>query len=243
MKIETILQSLGLQKHEISLYLALLELGNASIADLVRQTRLHRPVVYTWLDSLIHKDLASLSIKGKRKIYFAESPKKLQALVQDLSVCLEDSLPELVGKYEKHEAEKPKVKFFHGKNVVRSVYEDVLDSCKRGNIFYRYESPKSFLIQDAMLPPAYFERICKNKEIQKFIITNEKTLKTKKPVPERKAKAVPASLDIFDYDITQIVYKNKVAFIDLPGSTAWIVENERFARFQERLFRLLFEKL
>ena len=55
--------------------------------------------------------------------------------------------------------------------------------------------------------------------------------------------AVSASLDIFDYDVTQIIYKNKVAFIDLPTSTAWIVENERFARFQERLFRLLFEKL
>lgn len=243
MKIETVLHSLGLQKHEITLYLALLELGNATIADLTRHTHLHRPMVYTWLDSLIEKNLAAFSFKGKRKIYFAESPKKLESLIRDLSTGLTDSLPELIGKYEKHEAQKPKIKFFEGKRMITLVYEDVLNTCKRGDVFYRYESPKAFLIQDAILPPAYFERICKNKEIQKFIITNEKTLKTKKPVPERKAKAVPASIDIFDYDITQIIYNNKVAFLDLAASTAWVIESERFAHFQERLFRLLFEKL
>lgn len=242
MNIQPLLQKLGLHAHESAIYLAILEQGQASIADIVRATKLERPTVYRWLPELLNKHLLSFAIKGKRKIYAAESPEKFLKLSEQVTKEVEQNLPDLMKLYA-HSNSRPTIQFFQGDNVVQLVYEDVLATCKRGDVFYRYESPKDYKKNDQGLPPEYFYRICKRKEIQKYVITNESTAKTKQSVMERVNKYVPESYDIFNYDITQIIYKTKVAFIDFNSHTAWIITNAQFAKFQKQLFKLLFKKL
>ncbi len=242
MEIKRLLLRLGLHPHEVSLYLALLELGAASVADIAKQSRLHRPTVYQFLPRLIERNLVSLTPKGKRKIYSAESPQQLKNVFAQMGNTLEHLLPDLINTYDNRNP-RPKMKFFEGEKVVTWLYEDVLATCKKGDVFYRYESPHNYIKNDTHLPPAYFERICRKKEIEKFVITNEKTAKTKPPVIERISKAIPAAYDIFEYDITQIVYNNKVGFIDFNTNTGWIIESATFAKFQRQIFKLLFRKL
>lgn len=236
------LERLGLHAYEAKIYLALLDLGTASITDLVRATGLHRPIVYQWLDSLTKKHLIAFSPKKRGKLYYAEPPERLQQQLQDVAKDFASILPALKNKYEGH-VHQPKVRYFAGEDVVTAVYEDVLATCQTGDVFYRYESPRDYKKFDAWLPPAYFERVCKRKEIEKYIITNEKTARTKKRVLERVERAVPTNFDPFEYDITQIIYQHKVAFIDFETKTAWIIESPRFATFQRQLFKLLFNKL
>ena len=119
----------------------------------------------------------------------------------------------------------------------------MLATCKKGDVFYRYESPKDYKKNDRHLPSAYIERICHKKEIQKFVITNEKTAQNKPRVIERVSKFVPKVFDFFEYDITQIIYNNKVAFVDFNTNTAWIIESAPFAKFQRQIFKLLIGKL
>jgi predicted transcriptional regulator len=242
MEIQQILTSLGLQKNESVLYMTLLEKGTASIAEIVQITGIHRPIVYKLLPALVQKNLVLISVRGKRKLYSAESPHHLKMLAEKVNTELDKLLPDLVGLYDNRNP-RPKIKFFEGEKVVAWVYEDVLATCKKGDIFYRYESPKDYAKNDKHLPPGYFDRICHKKEIQKFIITNEKTARNKPRVLERISKFVPEKYDLFEYDITQIVYNNKVAFVDFNSTTAWIIENASFAKFQRQLFKLLFEKL
>ena len=59
----------------------------------------------------------------------------------------------------------------------------------------------------------------------------------------RLIKTVPAKYDLFSYDITQLIYKDKVAFIDFGSLSAAIIENPTFAEFQRKIFKLLFDKL
>ena len=242
MEIHDLLETLGLQNQESKLYLAILEKGSASIADITKMSGLHRPTVYKLLPKLIQKNLVSISISGKRKLYSAESPHRLKTLAENVSTELDKVLPELIGMYDNRNP-RPKIKFYEGEKVVSWVYEDVLSTCKKGDIFYGYESRKDYAKNDRHLPYGYFERICHKKEIQKFVITNEKTAKNKPNVIERVSHFVPAKYDLFEYDISQIVYNNKVAFIDFNTNTAWIIENPTFAKFQRQVFKLLFGKL
>jgi len=242
MEIKDLLNTLGLSEQESTLYLAILEKGSVSIADMTKLTGLHRPTVYKILPILSQKNLVSVSISGKRKLYSAESPHRLKTLAENVNAELDKVLPDLIGMYDNRNP-RPKIKFYEGEKVISWVYEDVLATCKKGDIFYRYESPKDYAKNDQHLPPAYFERICHKKEIQKFVITNEKTAKNKPKVIERISHFVPTKYDLFEYDITQIVYNNKVAFIDFNSNTAWIIENAMFAKFQRQVFKLLFGKL
>ncbi len=242
MKSEQYLANIGLSAYQVKIYLALLDLGTANISELVRATQLHRPIVYQQLELLLEKQLVSFSPKKRGKIYYAESPERLQLHVDAMTKQFQELLPELKEKYV-GKTRQPKMRYFSGEDVVTVIYSDVLETLKKGEVFYRYESPKDYKKFDEWLPPEYFERICKRKEIEKFVITNEKTFQTKKKVMEKVERHVPAKFDPFLYDITQIIYGEKVAFIDFESKTAWIIENQRFALFQRQLFRLLFQSL
>jgi predicted DNA-binding transcriptional regulator len=233
MRLEKYLVQVGVHPQQARVYAALLDLGTGTASDLVRATKLHRPVVYQALDGLLAQSLITFSPKKRGKVYAAESPEKLQQQLDKLTQQFNEILPELKQRYSGN-SRRPQMKYFAGEDVVTAVYEDVLATCQKGDMFYRYESPKDYKKFDEWLPPAYFERICHRKEIDKWVITNEKTKRTKKRVLERIERAVPDNFDPFEYDITQIIYNHKVA---------WIIESPRFAKFQRQLFKLLFQRL
>ncbi len=239
---KNVLTQIGLHEYEQRIYMALLDMGSARISDIVSHVALHRPTVYKHIKKLQEYHLVVTTCIGKRIYYSAASPDILNIMVNKIQERVHNVLPELHDKYEAVSG-KPTMQWFQGERVITWVYEDVLATCKKGDVLYRYESPKDFTAIDEYLPPEYFERVCRKKEIDKFVITNEKTAKTKKQVLERVTKYVPVDFDIFDYDITEIIYADKVAFLDITHRTAWIVEASSFAHFQKRLFQLLFQKL
>lgn len=236
------LSQIGLHTHEQKIYLTLLDLGSTSLTTLVDKTKLHRPTVYKHIKILQEKHLVSYTFIGKRKFYSATSPETLNHIAQNIPETIEHIVSTLKPRYER-QVKKPHIQWFQGADVATWIYQDVLSSCKKGDIFYRYESPKNYKDMDMYLPKEYFNRVCKKKEIEKFVITNEKTAKTKPSVLERKSTYVPKSFDVFEYDITQIIYSDKVAFIDFQNKLGWIVQSGSFAYFQKQLFRLLFSHL
>jgi DNA-binding transcriptional regulator GbsR (MarR family) len=233
---------LGISKHAEHIYITLIDIGQSSISTLVRSTGLHRPTVYTHIKELEKFELISTSKVGKRIFYFAQSPDRLRTMATELPKDVDTFIKEIRPTYERTHG-KPELRWYQGDDVVTWVYDDVLSKLKKGDMFYRYESPKDYYAFDEYLPSEYFERVCSKKEIEKFVITNEKTATKKKTVLERVSRSVPMNVDIFDYDITQIIYEDTVAFIDFENKTGWIVENSRFAHFQKRLFQLLFKTL
>lgn len=233
---------LGISKHAKDIYLALIDIGQANISTIVRHTGLHRPTVYTHMQELESLELIGTTKVGKRIYYFAQNPDRLRSIASQLPLDVESFVKDVLPTYQRTHG-KPELLWYQGEDVVTWVYDDVLSKLKKGDEFYRYESPKDFHVFDTYLPSAYFERVCSKKEIDKYVITNEKTATQKKAVLERVTRSVPLQFDIFDYDITQIIYADTVAFIDFENKTGWIVENSRFAHFQKRLFQLLFKRL
>lgn len=119
------LKSAGMGTKEAGCYLALLELGEASMGELVKKSKLKRTTLYDVLDSLKEKNLVSLSKKGKRVTYVAESPKKLIESIDENKRNLEKLLPELLSVANSI-TNKPKVRYFEGVEGVKEVYRDVL---------------------------------------------------------------------------------------------------------------------
>ena len=57
------------------------------------------------------------------------------------------------------------------------------------------------------------------------------------------SKMIPPHEDPFTYDIAMLIYGTKVAYVDYKEEMALVIDNPRFAKFQERLFRSLFNRL
>ncbi len=241
MENKDILTKIGLSETESVIYASLLEHGSGTVSAISKNTGMHRPRIYSTLPALVSKGLISLVPKGKQKQYIAESPQKLKILVDDIAHNFERQLADLETFYATKE-KRPIVKFLLGRKGIVFVYEDLLSTLKRGDVFYRFSSSKNERKQDWYVPKNYRERR-DQKKIERFVITNERTQGKKKPRLERYIKVVPKEYDLWEYNITQLIYGHKVAFVDYNTETAIIIENPIIAEFQRKIFKLLFSKL
>ncbi len=55
--------------------------------------------------------------------------------------------------------------------------------------------------------------------------------------------STPKKYDLFDDNISKVIYKNKVAIIDYNTMTSFVIEDLKFAKFEAKLFKLLFKFL
>lgn len=135
MIVENLLQ-FGLNEKEISVYLSLISLGPAPVRLIAKQAAVNRGTSYDILKSLIELGLVSYYKqyqKSDRRQYFvAEPPQKILDAIENKKRSLETvklqmakSLPELESIYEKSGA-RPVVKYYEGKEGLRTILEDVL---------------------------------------------------------------------------------------------------------------------
>lgn len=241
-KIKDLLNKLGLSDAEVSVYLYLLERGSPlSVSDMAKGISSFRPIVYKALGLLLDRGMVTATVKGKRKLYLAEHPEKIRAMLKDVSIDIEETLPDLEDIYRAPK-DKPTIKFLEGKKGITFVYTDIVDSLKRGDAFYRYTSSVDLDKAKKYLPKDYREKR-DNKNIERYVIRSKSTESDIKPDLNRNTKVVPSDFDLFDQNIIQLIYGSKVAIIDLNTETSFIIDNEKFADFQKKIFKLLYSKL
>ncbi|OGZ07168.1 MAG: hypothetical protein A3D65_05180 [Candidatus Lloydbacteria bacterium RIFCSPHIGHO2_02_FULL_50_13] len=238
------LEKLGLGERESAVYLALLEYGSSSVSELSRRTGLYRTMIYDALGGLLGEGLVTVSPKGKYKVYAAESPKKLEGKFLELSNRFDEEIAKLSALHRSPEVCRPIVKYIEGQKGIMSIHDDIVTTLKRGDIYYRYSSSK---IAHNELRTNYLSKkyrvLRDQKQLERRVITNLPNKLQKRPRLEREVKAVPPDFDLFEYNISQIIYGNKVAVIDYNTETAVVIENPVIAKFQQKIFELLFRKL
>ncbi|MBI5466614.1 MAG: hypothetical protein HY975_00150 [Candidatus Kerfeldbacteria bacterium] len=235
------LRALGLAQAEAVIYIALLQNGAQHVSGLARLTRLYRPTIYRALTSLEQRQLLTEETVGRRTMYAAEAPKNLRGVAEALTQGVAGTITELEALRQPQAV--PSVRTYHGRAGIGRVYEEIVDATKRGGVIYRYESPRDHHRSKTYYPPRYRERAIRAREIEKFVITNEKTHRNRRSVLERLSRFVPAKVDSFDYDVTMVIYSGGLAIIDYQTETATLIVNSRLANFQRQLFRLLFDQL
>ena len=239
---QRILEKIGLNKHESSIYLALLELGPSHIAQISEKSSIHRPLIYKALPSLIDRKLVTQTKRGKRTIFMAEPPNRLETLFDDLKIDFFEILPDLEDQYSNNEL-KPRVRFLEGRDGTKRIFDDIVRSLKKGDVFYRYSSNRDGQEKKDKYVPRGYRKMRDEKKLERQVITNESTAQHKIAKLDRFVKIMPNDFGSFDHNVTEIVYGDKIAFIDYNSETAMIIESKRIADFQQHIFKMLYEKL
>jgi len=132
------LENLGLQEYEAKIYLALLELGRASVMQISRLAGLNRTTGYDILERLSLRGLVGRSGSGKKRLYIAEPPSRLKIFLEEKKrTCekrlsaLEELMPELGSIYKTDL--KPVIKFAEGRKEMEKMYYGVLEA--KGSIY------------------------------------------------------------------------------------------------------------
>jgi len=239
------LQKLGFTPHESAVYLTLLSHGKMGVSEIARKTGYYRTVIYDALGGLLREELVGVSPKGKYKVYTAESPKKLEKKFLELSNHFDDEIVALSALNKSSEIARPVVKYLEGRKGIVSIHDDIVETLEKGDIYYRYSSSNVHNAPDVR--PKYLSKkyrlLRDRKKLERKVITNAPNKAQKHARLEREIKVVPPDFDLFEYNVSQVIYGDKVAVIDYNTETAVVIENETIAKFQQKIFELLFRKL
>lgn len=138
MALERDLLAVGLAPKEATVYVAVLELGAASVQAIAQRAGIVRPTTYVILERLAKKGLVS-KVTGpdaKKMLFSAEDPSRLERYVEQQEREVEqrrkqlvELIPELRSAYASGE-EKPRVRLFEGKEGLRVLQEEFVKAGK-----------------------------------------------------------------------------------------------------------------
>ncbi|MBI4439865.1 hypothetical protein HY638_02745 [Candidatus Woesearchaeota archaeon] len=143
-----ILEEIGLTKTEIKIYLALLKLGQSTTTNIVRKAEIHASKVYEFLDKLIQKGLVSYVIKSNKKYFTASDPSIIKEFLHEKVSEINEQEKEIdmilprLAEIRREAEETIHSEIYEGLRGVKSVYEKILSTLKKGETQYIIGAPR-----------------------------------------------------------------------------------------------------
>lgn len=123
MEIKQVLKDIGLAEKQALVYLAVLELGRATVLEAAKKSGVKRPTAYVILNELSAKGLVSKTLQNKRAFFVAEHPRKLITETELKLQELKTAVPILESFLDRKD-DKPKIKIFEGKGNLDLAYDE-----------------------------------------------------------------------------------------------------------------------
>jgi len=242
------LKSLGLSDNEAKVYMAMLELGPATVLEISAKAGVNRPTTYVQIESLKKVGLVSTQIKGKKQIFIAESPEHLEFIIERQKTELENKkeelqkfLPELTNLFNLSDS-KPQVRYFEEKEGLLKMHAELLKS--------KTDEVVSFASTDGLLkifpdyPKTLSLKRVKMGIKSRLIYTNigEPVLKKHDDNMLRETKYV--SPDKFPFKSDVAIYGDNISISALEGKVVGvIITHKELADSFRALFNLLWYSL
>ncbi|MFA7253711.1 MAG: helix-turn-helix domain-containing protein [Patescibacteria group bacterium] len=230
-----IFEQIGLNNKEIKVYLSALELGESTVYPISKKADIKRTYCYDILDDLQKKSLVFYIEKNGRRRYIAEDPKKIKEMLKTRLSDFEAVLPNLTTIYNQA-PQKPKIRYFEGKEEVISIYEILLKTKEISAIaspakIYEY-------IGD------YFEGFsgklhAKNTKIKELITFNSPVVGYLKwyKKPNQEFRILPKEMKI---STDMILFDNKLAMISFGKKIhAVLIEDSAIVETQKAMFDVI----
>lgn len=238
------LKNVGLSENEAKVYIAMLELGPATVLDIASKAGINRPTAYVQIESLKKRGLVSTQTKGKKTLFIAESPNQLESMLErenkDIELKRDEVskvLPELMTMFSLG-GQKPQVRFFEGREGLTRMQEEFLKS-KDKQLYAISNLDNVFAVFPRQLNTYTSRRVEKGIRSRILYTSSEgKILPDNDAVQLREAKFIDPRKLPFSADIT--VYDDNVAIASLKGTLSGaVITQHEIAESFRNLFGLI----
>ena len=226
----------GLTEKQAGVYLAGVELGEASIQTLAAHAGIKRPTVYEVMEGLEQRGLFSEVTHGKRRRFLAENPEQVLAILKVREKSFVEALPELRTLYTSG-GKKPRVRFYEGVEGLKNMYWDTLESegtiLVYGSITDMWDAmPREFIrnyVKERVKRQISIRGLVPNTpEAQDYVKRDKEEM--------RNLILIPVERFVFANEIN--IYNDKVAIFSFPEKIGVITESKKIAETQRAIFEL-----
>ena len=233
------MQNIGLSEKQAKIYLALLELGQATVQSLARRAKINRPTAYVILEELLKEKLVFSAPAGKKVYYRAAAPESLADWLKakkreltDKTQELRSAVKDIKARYEP--GARAIVRYFEGKEglVIMTNEINKLTKSDKVRMLYPRDEIKEIFGEEQLNK---FKQIRIGRKVfSKAIYTSAQEIKGNTADGERvliDKEKYPVTCDISFYtDYIRIASFNKLGGI--------LIQNTAMAQAMISLFEL-----
>ncbi len=243
MRIEEVLETIGLNEKEAKVYLASLKMGQETAYNLAQRSGLKRSTVYFILEKLKKHGLVAIKKTPKVTFYSVISPTKLLLKIEKQKDTLEKVLPEL-DRFYHEQPHKPSIQVFEGRAGVELIYREMAENLKTGKEVLYFGSTKHFLEEYKDLLDMWV-RAMKNKRFKAREILMKEELKdsdylkkiSQNANPNHQIRFFPRGIEFQEND--NMIFGNKLAIFSLRKEVFVIlIESENIANSYRNFFEM-----
>ena len=240
MEIEKALQDIGLSRKEISVYLALLELGESTASRVSEIAELNRITTYTLLKSLEEKGFCSIFIKNKKQYFKPISPDQILYLLNEKKEKIKLILPKLKEKVNQIQ-EKLEISLYEGKKGISSMLDVIIRDAKTDKEILAYGNLT--IAENLIKFTSLHWRKTRLKEkirLKGIVDKVPENIQTKKWQEFTKRKTNKSLKNLNTY---VLITKNYVCYISFKGQLTGVLIKSRYIAEKEKFnFKMLWGK-
>lgn len=223
------LERFGLSEKEAKVYLAAIELGPSTAADIAKKSKVNRATTYAEIEAMIKVGLMSISRKNKTTLFVAEHPSVFERMLKRKeerlklnTLALDELLPALVKMHEFAD-ERPKVQYFEGKEGLLEIQKDFLKTKykKIEEIYSVDDFNSAFESEYISNMEKVMEKIRKQKKIKVRALYVRKKGRFSAMPSYSEMRIIPYEKFPVHSDI--LIYGNKTALISLKGKLIGVI--------------------
>jgi len=240
-----ILSTFGLDKNESAAYLALLEIGPASVLEVANKSYINRSMLYDIIDRLIVKGLVYKSIRGKKTRLVARNPEVLQKMLSDKMSAFNSILPRLKEVAEKG-SHKPVMSFHEGLLGIKQAYLGAIHSKEKR--LYAFVGVESLLSKTKILETFWdeefkVERRKRNVFGQLLVPDNADGCAFQKKDNQNFRESRLVDTKKYNFPAEILMYDDIVAFVSYTQHEeyAMSIKSPAIAQTQKMIWRFMWE--
>lgn len=236
MDLKKVLENLGLNTKEAAVYLAALELGEASAIGITKKAGMQRTYFYDLSKRLIGLGLLRQVSKGKKRFFSALEPDKLVGLEEKKLKDLKDALPQLKSIFNT-KGQKSKIFYYEGIEGIRQIVDDSLSF--NGEVLF-FETPLVVTADQQKLLKEYIKKRIAL-DIRARVIGEMSpeiiNMKARDANEMRETRVLPKN--IFSSDVEIGIYGNRIYVIDFKDEFGFIVEDSNISSVLKKFFEII----
>lgn len=240
-KLTNILKDLGLTDNEARIYLAALGLGSSSILKIARAAEIKRTTVYSVIESLKLKGLISEELKGWKKYLVAESPEKLEKVLEEKRNNFKKSLPEFLALHNL-KGSNAMIKYYEGLEAVKNIYENLLKVIKTHEDYLVIGAQDQWYNLDSKFFQTFIKKRAKLPINIRLLFTDSKIAREHQKIQQvynEQIRILPKDTKL---TTNLIIIPKKIVIHQLtPPVMAMVIENPSIVQMHRELFEIVWK--
>ncbi len=243
-KLLHILKDIGLEENEASVYLAGLSLGPTTILKISKSSSLPRTTIYGIVESLKEKGLMRIDLKGLKQLYVAESPEKLDTILENKKLEFKSKLPDFMALY-KLEGGEGSIKYYSGLKAMKQIYLSTLENVRKGDEYLVITNEKKwFELDPDFWMKEYIEERAKLPCITRLISQDCDVAREHQKFQNNYNEKWRIFKNGTSINIDMVLTKDKLIIVDLlPPLNTLVIENKNIIELQRQMFEIIWQSI